>query len=133
VASQVRVSETANPSVVQLQMTEATRRAMSGVEKSIGAPFGVPEWVTAACSASFGKLLIADTTAGAFNVSLPPATQSDVGNAVMVKIWGALTIRVYASGSDVIDDSDSYAMATAWQSCAFVVAATGKWISVARI
>ena len=127
-AQPIRISEIAH-TIEEGQIVEASRKAMSTVERALGAPFGEPVWLLSNGFATFGKLTVVDTTSGASSVSLPQANLADVGAAVTVKAWGSVNVTIRPSGTDTIDNAASV-LISAGGSAMIVVAAAGIWVVV---
>ena len=99
------------------------------------AEWSLLSWVPVQVSADYtaaatSPIILADTGAGAFTVTLPAARSSVNGTVLFIKNLGANTLTVAASGADTIDGASTLAMGTQYGSVC-VCLAFGKWFTLA--
>jgi hypothetical protein len=83
--------------------------------------------VTVATTARLGDYILADTSGGAFGVTLPAA---DTIGTVYVKLHGGTSVTISPAGTDTIDDAANLTLSTTGEIVALVSDGTSQWRKV---
>ena len=85
--------------------------------------------------AKFGELILADCTTETIHVSLPSATQNDIGRTVTVKVWSgypAGNVIIHAALDGRIDGNTSWTLNQAMKCVCIAYGGNNDWCLIAE-